>query len=109
MAVRALKSIRDVHVEEWLDRLSAKGLSRQTRLHCLNLMRVIMHKAKKKRLIKENPCTGERLEAEKRTQEPSACAPPAEQDAIIAATPAPLDDVLECAIGSGQRTSAIAY
>src|SRR5260370_20070324 len=105
MAVRALKSIRDVHVEEWLDRLSAKGLSRQTRLHCLNLMRVIMHKAKKKRLIKENPCTGVRLEVEKRTQEAWTFATPESQDAIIAATPAPLDAIVLFAIGIPVRSS----
>jgi integrase len=108
IANRPIKSVRDIHVEDWLDRLNTKGISRQTRLHCLNLMRVIMHRAKKKRLIKENPCIGIRLEVEKRTIEPWTFATPEEQDALIAATPKPLDAIVEFAIGTGMRSGEMA-
>jgi hypothetical protein len=108
IANRAIRSVRDIHVEDWLERLNAKGISRQTRLHCLNLMRVIMHRAKKKRLIKENPCIGIRLEVEKRTIEPWTFATPEEQDALIAATPKPLDAIMEFAIGTGMRSGEMA-
>jgi integrase len=108
IANRAIKSMRDIHVEDWLDRLNAKGISRQTRLHCLNLLRVVMHRAKKKRLIKENPCVGVRLEVEKRTIDPWTFATPEEQDAIIAATPKPLDAIVEFAIGTGMRSGEMA-
>jgi hypothetical protein len=37
IAKMAIKSVHDMHVEDWLDRLNAKRLSRQTRIHCLNL------------------------------------------------------------------------
>jgi integrase len=108
IATLPIKSLRDIHVEDWLDRLNAKGLARQTRMHCLNLMRVVMHRAKKKRLIRENPCMGIRLELEKRTQEPWTFATPEEQDALIAATPKPLDAIVEFAIGTGLRSGEMA-
>jgi integrase len=108
IAARPLRSVRDIHVEDWLERLSIKGLSRQTRIHCLNLMRIIMHKAKKRRFIKENPCIGVRIEVEKRTQEPWTFATPEEQDALIAATPKPLDCIIEFSIGTGLRSGEVA-
>jgi integrase len=107
LASMPVKSVRDVHVEDWLDRLNAKGLSRQTRLHCLNLLRVVFRRAKKKRLIKENPCADIRLEVEKRTEEPWTFATPEEQDAIIAATPKPLDAIVEFAMGTGLRAGEL--
>jgi integrase len=103
-----VKAVREIHIEDWMDRLNAKGLARQTRLHCLNLMRIIFRRAKKKRLAKENPCLDVRLEVEKRTHDPWTFLSPEEQDAIIAATPKPLDAIVEFAIGTGLRSGEMA-
>jgi integrase len=103
----SVRSVRDTHVEDWLERLLAKRLSRQTRLHCLNLLRVVMRTAKKKRLIKENPCLGIRLEIEKRTEDPWTFATSDEQDALIASTPKPLEAIVEFAIGTGLRSGEL--
>ncbi len=103
----AVRNVLDTHVEDWLERLNAKGLSRQTRLHCLNLLRIIMGRAKKQRLVRENPCADIRLEAEKRTHEPWTYATPEEQDALIAATPKPLDAIVEFALGTGLRSGEL--
>jgi len=108
IAKMPVKTVRDIHVEDWLDRLNAKGLSRQTRLHCLNLLRIIMRRAKKKRLAKENPCMDIKLEVQKRTHEPWTFLTPEEQDALIAAAPKPLDAIIEFAIGTGLRSGELA-
>jgi integrase len=50
---------------------------------------------------------GIRLEVEKRTDDPWTYATPAEQDALIAATPKPLDAIIEFAIGSGLRSGEL--
>jgi integrase len=103
----AVRAARDVHIEDWAERLEAKGLSRQTRVHCLNLLRTIFKAAKKKRLIRDNPCSGIVIEKEKRTEEPWTFLTPDEQVALIAATPKPLDAIVEFAIGSGLRSGEL--
>jgi integrase len=108
IAKMPVKAVREIHIEDWMDRLNAKGLARQTRLHCLNLMRIIFRRAKKKRLAKENPCLDVRLEVEKRTHDPWTFLTPEEQDAVIAATPKPLDAIVEFAIGTGLRSGEMA-
>jgi integrase len=107
IAAMSIRSVRDTHVEDWLERLLNKRLARQTRLHCLNLLRVVMQAAKKRRLIKENPCIGIRLEVEKRTVDPWTYATPGEQESLVAATPKPLDAIVEFAIGTGLRSGEL--
>jgi len=51
-----------------------------------------------------NPCLDVRLEVEKRTHDPWTFLTHEEQDAIIAATPKPLDAIVEFAIGTGLRS-----
>src|SRR5215472_677287 len=83
-------------VRDWLKRLKRKGLARSTRVHCLFLMRTVMHEAFDRDLHKgPNPCMGLQLKKEKRTDEPWTFLLPPEQDALIAAAPAPLDALIE--------------
>jgi integrase len=92
-------------VRDWLKRLQRKGLSRGTRVHCLNLMRAVLHEAFDRELHRgPNPCVGIRLKKEKRTEEPWTFLLPDEQDAVIAAAPTPLDCLVEASIGLGVRS-----
>lgn len=102
-----VKAMRDTHVDDWLDRLEAKGLARQTRIHCLNLLRTIMKAAKKKHLVRENPCSDIVIPKEKRTEEPWTYLVPEEQAALIAAAPLPEDAIVEFSIGAGLRSGEL--
>src|SRR5258708_5971746 len=65
----AVCELDGVNVRDWLKRLKRKGLARSTRIHCLNLMRAVMHEAFDRELHKgPNPCVGLRLKKEKRTE-----------------------------------------
>lgn len=95
----------DVEVKDWLKRLKAKGLARQTRLHCLNILRNVLSDAIEQKLHPgPNPCIGVRLKKEKRTEEPWTYLSLDEQASIVAAAPKPLDAIVEFAVGSGLRS-----
>jgi integrase len=99
-------------VKAWLKRLGRKGLSRQTRQHCANLLRAVMNAAiETKPPLHKGPSpvpTGLKFKKDKRTVEPWTFLLPDEQDRIIAVTPAPLDALVEVAIGCGIRAGELA-
>jgi integrase len=108
MAVRTLgNGTGQSLVEDWLERLDDKGVARGVRIHCKNLLSVIMHRAIRKRLAKANPCLGVKFERDKRTEDPWTFASLEEQAALIDATPAPLDAIVEFAIGTGLRSGEL--
>jgi hypothetical protein len=80
LASMPIRAIHDVHLEDWLERLEAKGLARQTRQNCLNIVRTVLRQAKKKHLTKDTAWVGVRIEPEPRTDEPWTYAPPAGND-----------------------------
>jgi integrase len=104
-----VRAVDDEEIEQWLDRLAAAGLARSTRQNALNLMRAVFRVACKKRRHHDgpNPCDGLRLESEKRTLEPWTYLTPDEQRALVGATPAPLDAIVEFAIGTGLRAGEL--
>jgi integrase len=101
----AIGALETIDARDWLKRLKRKGLSRATCVHCLNLMRAVLHEAFDRELHRgPNPCVGIRLKKEKRTEEPWTFLLPAEQDELVACTPAPLDALVEASIGLGVRS-----
>lgn len=104
----AIGEPQSLDVRDWLKRLKRKGLARSTRIHCLNLMRAVMHEAFERELHEgPNPCVGIRLKKDKRTDEPWTFLLPEEQDALVAATPAPLDCLVDFALGAGLRAGEL--
>lgn len=104
----AVRSIRDTHIEDWLERLEAKGtLAWSTRNNCLNVLRVIFRIAKKRRLCSVNPCIGVRIERPPVTEDAWTFLTLEEQDAVIASARTPLDALVEFAIGAGFRAGEL--
>jgi len=99
LAALPLREIRQADVERWVDKLTG---SVQLRKHCLNLVRRMLAKAKRERLIAENPAIGVTIEG--RDVLHWTYLRPAEISRLIA-----IDDPERCviafAIGTGLRLS----
>jgi integrase len=100
---------RDVEAEDvraWLKRLFQRGLGRQTRIHCLNLLRAVLEEAIEQHVHRgPNPCAGIRLKKERRTHETWTFLDPEQQGRLFAAAAAlgPEVEIVRFATGAGLR------
>lgn len=93
------------HVESWLERLEERGLAPQTRRNCLNLLRVILRRAVKKRLAKTNVAVGVRVEG--KSPDAWTYLRLEEQRALASAFATPERHIVEFAIGTGLRAGEL--
>ena len=100
IASMPLRELRPVHVEAWAEKLLG---SAQTRRHALNLLRRCLARAKRERIIGENPAIGVRIEG----SDPDAWSylSPPEQLLITTSPLIPEHDrcAIAFAIGTGLR------
>jgi integrase len=107
IAAIPVRSMRDVHIEDWWERLEAKGLAYQTRQNCLNVLRVIFRQAKKRRVCAHNPCEGLRFDRPAKTEEAWTYLTLEEQGALVHAAKHPIDALITFAIGTGLRAGEL--
>jgi len=81
----------------------ARRLSRQTRLHCLKLLRGALDAAVEEEIIAANPALGIRIKKETRTEDDSTVLTPAEQARLLSVVPEPDRWIVAVAIGAGLR------
>ncbi len=101
----AVGALRPDHVESWLERLEERGLAPQTRRNCLNLLRVVLRRAVKKRLAKTNVAVGVRVEG--KSPDAWTYLRLEEQRALCAAFSPPERHIVEFAIGTGLRAGEL--
>lgn len=80
-----------------------KTLSRQTRVHCLKLVRGALAAALDEGLISENPAVGIKLRKETRVDDGSTVLTPTEQVRLLNVIPEPERWIVAAAIGGGWR------
>lgn len=80
-----------------------KTLGRQTRLHCLKLIRGALNAAVDEEYIEENPALGINLPKEARVDDESTVLTPAEQTRLLEVVPLPEKWIVAAAIGGGWR------
>ena len=101
----AVKRLQSSEIAKWLRRLEAKGLAKQTRQNCLNLVRVVLSEALEDGLIKSNPAAGLRVKGKSR--ESWTYLTPAEQEALLFAVPDVERHIVGFAIGTGLRAGEL--
>jgi integrase len=105
----AVVKLQPKHVYQWLVRLEDKGLSAQTVRHCRNLLSVVCAEACAAGTIKTNPVADVRMRG--RTKKSAEAGwtylVPAEQVALIEATPYPDRCLVAFAIGTGLRAGEL--
>ena len=82
---------------------ATRRLSRQTRVHCLKLLRGALDAAVEEEILAENPAIGIKIKKETRTEDESTVLAPAEQERLLAVVPEPERWVVAVAIGAGLR------
>jgi integrase len=113
-----LKAARPHDVDDFVDRLRAKGHATGTVRKVLSIVRVGFKAAVRKGLMSTNPAADVPIAADRRTVEPWTYATRDEQDALVeaarahcAATPRltaiPIDALLDFAIGAGLRAGEL--
>lgn len=99
-----LRAFSRKHAVKWVQWLGAHDIKRQTRMHCLNLMRVIFAQALDEGLVDENPFRDVRVRGvEPRTEETWTVLALEEQQRLLAAIDSEEKWIVAVAIGSCLR------
>lgn len=102
-ATYPLRSVKRRHIVNWVDELAAKGLSIQTQKHCLYLLSRVFRAGIDDGLCEVNPATDVEFEEQVRTEHPWMMLRVDEQQALLAATPDPMNLLIATALGTGMR------